>query len=189
MTKTTRRERRKRSIASGAAEARGVSKVKAKTHTPPTASGSKQHTSKAAPTLVGKNGKQLVKRPAARKQQDGGGKAAQKSSSSRGSGGRKNKRPRSQVEEVGEDEEEDDAQAPVVVDELVATIQVHDQFFSRMLDMIPEHLVLPAKEVTESSYASKYMKVRKDAAKVSAVVASPGTCCLLSRQKRACVYR
>lgn len=67
---------------------------------------------------------------------------------------------------MGEEEvEEDDAQ-PVVVDELVATIQEHDQFFTRMLDMIPQHLVLPAKEVTESSYASKYMKVSESAAKL-----------------------
>lgn len=50
-------------------------------------------------------------------------------------------------------------QAPLVVDELVATIENHDGFFSRLLDMIPEHLVLPAKEVAEASYASKYMKV------------------------------
>lgn len=170
MVKTSRYERRKRSIASGTAQARGVSKVKAKTRTPPTASsGSKQHISKQGPVLVGKNGKQLIKRPAARKQQGGsGGKAGRKYSSNTGSSGRNNKRPRSQVEEVAEDEEVDDAQAPVVVDKLVATIQDYDQFFSRMLDMIPEHLVLPAKEVTESSYASKYMKVSKDATNVSA---------------------
>lgn len=170
MVKTTRRERRQRAISSGAAEARGVSKVKAKKHTPRTApsSVSNKHTSKQAPpALVGKDGKQLVKRPAARKQQGGGGgggggRTGLKPSPSTGAGGRQNKRPRSRVEEVDEEDEEVDgsALAPVVADELTATIQDYDQFFSRMLDMIPEHLVLPAKEVAESSYASKYMKVR-----------------------------
>lgn len=179
MVKTTRRERRKKAIASGAAEARGVSKVKAKIRTPPTASsGSKQQ----APALVGKNGKPLVKRPAARKQQGGGGKAGRKNSPSKGADGRKNKRPRSQVEEVGEDEEADDAQAPVIVDELVATIQEYDKFFSRMLDMIPEHLVLPSKEVTESSYSSKYMKVGEDSTQT---ISSPGKCCSVSRHQSA----
>lgn len=46
------------------------------------------------------------------------------------------------------------------VDGLVAAIGEHDRFFSTMLDMIPENLVLPAKEVPEAAYASKYMKVR-----------------------------
>lgn len=119
--------------------------------------GLKHRSSKATKALVGKGGKQLVKRPAARKLR-GDGAAAQKSSPGRGAGGRKKKRPRSQVDEE-ESGEEDDAQ-PLVVDELMATIQDHDHFFSRMLDMIPEHLVLPAKEVAESSYASKYMKAR-----------------------------
>lgn len=71
------------------------------------------------------------------------------------------------MEEVDEEDEKVDSSAQAVVaDELMATIQDYDQFFSRMLDMIPEHLVLPAKEVTESSYASKYMKVRKDPTKI-----------------------
>lgn len=159
MTKTTRRERRKRAVASGAAEARGVSKGKAKKHT---SSGS-NHISKnpaSAGGLVGKDGKQLVKRPVARKQQRDGGKSAQNGGASGRADGRKKKRPRSEVEEDDEEGEQGDSQ-PLVVDELVATIQEHDQFFSRMLDMIPEHLVLPAKEVTESSYASKYMKARE----------------------------
>ena len=75
-------------------------------------------------------------------------------------------------QEEEEEEEEDrggqqDEKPPrqVVVDELMATIQEHDHFFSRMLDMIPEHLVLPTKEATESSYASKYMKVSEAPAK------------------------
>lgn len=67
---------------------------------------------------------------------------------------------------MDEEEAEEDEAQPVVADELVATIQEHDQFFSRMLDMIPQHLVLPAKEVTESSYASKYMKVNESVARL-----------------------
>lgn len=161
MAKTTRHERRKRAIASGAAEARGVSKIKAKQRT----TSGQQTSSKAAPgppRLVHKNGKKLVNRPAPRGQQDTRN-TAQKSSPGRGEGGRKKKRPRCEVDE--EEAEEDEAQ-PVVADELVATIQEHDQFFSRMLDMIPQHLVLPAKEVTESSYASKYMKVNESVARL-----------------------
>lgn len=67
------------------------------------------------------------------------------------------KRPRSENWEARHGSPE----APLgEVDQLVATIEKHDRFFSTMLDMIPEHLVLPAKEVPVSSYASKYMKVR-----------------------------
>lgn len=120
-------------------------------------------TTAAAAGLVVQGGKRLVKRPAARRQK-GDGNPAHGSSPGGGGGGagggRKKKRPRSQVGD-GEPVEEDDAQPLVVAadaDELMATIQEHDRFFSRMLDMIPEHLVLPAKEVVESSYASKYMK-------------------------------
>ena len=65
------------------------------------------------------------------------------------------------MDEDASGEEDDGGAQPLVADELMATIQEHDEFFSRMLDMIPEHLVLPAKEVTESSYASKYMKARR----------------------------
>lgn len=68
------------------------------------------------------------------------------------------KRPRSEGWDA--DDGQDTPTVPAVVDELVATIEEHDQLFSRMLDMIPQHLVLPAKEVPEVSYASKYMKVR-----------------------------
>lgn len=68
------------------------------------------------------------------------------------------KRPRSESFDAGQKGVVSDA--PVVVDELVATIEKHDRFFSTMLDMIPENLVLPAKEVPVASYASKYMKVR-----------------------------
>lgn len=67
------------------------------------------------------------------------------------------KRPRSEsCEAVDGSSEAPDAK----VDQLVATIEKHDRFFSTMLDMIPEHLVLPAKEVPLSSYSSKYMKVK-----------------------------
>ena len=156
MTKTTRRERRKRAIASGAAESRGVSKVK---------SAGLKHNSKARSTglVVTKGGKHLVKRPAAARKQKkkGDGEATPKPPPGRGAGGRKKKRPRSQVDEDASGEEDDGGAQPLVADELMATIQEHDEFFSRMLDMIPEHLVLPAKEVTESSYASKYMKARR----------------------------
>lgn len=44
-------------------------------------------------------------------------------------------------------------------DQLVAAIEEHDCFFSSVLNMIPEHLVLRAKEVPEAAYASKYIKV------------------------------
>lgn len=162
MAKTTRHERRQRAITSGAAEARGVSKVKAKKQVLSGSNHSSKNPAAAAGLLVRKDGKQLVKRPAARKQQRGRGKAAQNGTPGRGADGRKQKRPRSEVEEDDEVEEKDEDSQPLVVDELVATIQEHDHFFSRMLDMIPEHLVLPAKEVTESSYASKYMKARKE---------------------------
>lgn len=158
MAKTTRRDRRKRSVSSGAAQARGVSKVMAKERTASTSSsGGSNDKRPAAAGLVGKGGKELVKRPAARKQR-GGGNDSQIASAGRGADGRKKKRPRSQVEE-DEEEEREEGGRQSVEDELVATIQEHDEFFSRMLDMIPEHLVLRAKEVAESSYASKYMKV------------------------------
>lgn len=68
------------------------------------------------------------------------------------------KRPRSESLDAGQQGVV--SNAPVVVDELVATIEKHDRFFSTMLDMIPEDLVLPAKEVPVASYASKYMKVQ-----------------------------
>lgn len=180
MTKTTRHERRKRLIASGAAEARSVSKVKS--------AGLKHKPSKATSTgLVVRGGKRLVKRPAARKEKGETG-AAQKSSPGKGAGGRKKKRPRSQVDEE-ESGEEGDAQ-PLVADELTATIQEHDQFFSKMLDMIPEHLVLPAKEVTESSYASKYMKVSNDPAefKSQSYSYSSYPVCLLVKRCPGCCW-
>ena len=188
MVKTTRRERRKRAVASGAAEARGVSKIKAK-HRAPSGqhSSSKPAAAGAGARLVGKDGKQLVKRPAARRRQENGA-AAQKPSPGRKG---KKKRPRSQVDDEEEEDGEDDAQ-PVVVDELVATIQEHDQFFSRMLDMIPEHLVLPAKEVTESSYASKYMKVNdlrgESFSKLSIPLAEEGSCSLPPSCREPCLH-
>lgn len=174
MTKTTRRERRKRAIASGAAEARGVSKKSAGLKHSSSSSKAKAATTGLVGTAVGKGGRRLVKRPAtARKQKGGGGEAEQDNSIDRGVGGRKKKRPRSQVDEDDSGGEEEDGAPPLVeADELMATIQEHDQFFSRMLDMIPEHLVLPAKEVAESSYASKYMKVRKMIDRVEPLLAS-----------------
>lgn len=158
MAKTTRRDRRKKAIASGAAQARGVSKVMAKERTASTSSSGGSNHKRPATGLVGKGGKELVKRPAAARKQRDGGNVSQSASPGRGAGGRKKKRPLSQVEE-DEDEGKEEGGRPTVEDELVATIREHDEFFSRMLDMIPEHLVLRAKEVAESSYASKYMKV------------------------------
>lgn len=161
MTKTTRHERRKKAHVSGRpAGGRMVSKALVKTDGPPNSS-----SDEPAPRLpVSKAGihRQLVKRPTPNKQ----GKTTPRKSTVSADGestGKKKKRRRSEVLE-GEEEEQggqqDEKPPPqVVVDELVATIQEHDHFFSRMLDMIPEHLVLPTKEATESSYASKYMKV------------------------------
>lgn len=138
-----------------------VSKALVKKDGPPVSS-----SDEPAPRLpVSKAGshRQLVKRPTPSKP----GKTTPRKpavSTDGGSTGKKKKRRRSEVLE-GEEEEQQGGQQhekpppQVVVDELVATIQEHDHFFSRMLDMIPEHLVLPTKEVTESSYASKYMKV------------------------------
>lgn len=55
---------------------------------------------------------------------------------------------------------EEEVKLPETVNELATAIEEQDHYFSCVLDMIPEHLVLPAKEVPISSYASKYMKVK-----------------------------
>ncbi|CAM9481426.1 unnamed protein product [Choristocarpus tenellus] len=52
----------------------------------------------------------------------------------------------------------------VTADALVVAIQGHDEYFSRLLDMIPENLILRPKEINESSYSSKYMKNKACAA-------------------------
>lgn len=110
--------------------------------------------------MTGKDGKQLVKRPTPRKQEKRERNVRENADANGGGGSRNKKRPRSEsIDEVEEASMEEEDGPPVEVDELVAAVGKHDRFFSRMLDMIPEHLVLPAKEVTESSYASKYMKV------------------------------
>lgn len=162
MTRTTsRRERRKKSLASAAADGHAASKPKVKKGASSVAA---SHKANGKAPLVGIIGKlKLVKRPAPRKQQKSSTRKVASAPGANFAGGGKKKRSRSETheqedleesaQEEGEEEEE-----PPQVDELVATIQEHDEFFSRMLDMIPEHLVLPAKEVTESSYASKYMK-------------------------------
>lgn len=143
-----------------------VSKVLVKKDGPPVASSDEP----AARLLVAKSGNQLVKRPTLSKQ----GKTTPRkfpAPADGGPSGKKKKRRRSEVLEGGGEEERggQDQGPPQVVDELVATIQEHDQFFSRMLDMMPEHLVLPTEEVKESSYASKYMKVRRTARKAARV--------------------
>lgn len=155
MTKTTRNQRRKRKLSSPAAAGHGGAKAQSKKLA---SSASGKHTTTVSAGGIAVKGGRAVKRPTPRAQ----AKATKKASASgrNGADGGK-KRPRSEVQPEEEEEEEQEEEGrPQIVDELVATIQHHDEFFSRMLDMIPEHLVLPAKEVAESSYASKYMKVR-----------------------------
>lgn len=154
MTKTTRNQRRKRKLSSPAAAGHDGAKAKSK-KLASSASGKPTTTVSAGGIAV--RGGRAIKRPTPRVQ----AKATKKVSASgkNGADGGK-KRPRSEVQPEEEEEKQEEEGRPQIVDELVATIQHHDEFFSRMLDMIPEHLVLPAKEAAESSYASKYMKVR-----------------------------
>ena len=169
MPKTTRHQRRKRIYLLSKANG-GVHEPRKKTETSPSPKSSKPPNIAIVQVATSKldrskdSGQELNNTTHHHKH--GGENGARGATQPRGqvAKDRTKKRARSHTEEIEEVVEgvewgQDELALEASSDELVATIQGHDRFFSLMLDMIPESLVLPAKQVSEPSYASKYMKV------------------------------